>query len=270
MKNIMRPQPVQMKNNVYLYSTPGVTYFNPIPFIQMGYTRYKVMAVGGGGGKASIASGKPNGRNMVYAHPAGGGGGGSVGCNGFLKDLPTNTLVETGAAGSYGTTDTGLGVRAQSGGEGGTSRFHTLISASGGMGSTGGLIRANGNHDISTPGDGGVGSAGGEGGTAMDSTGFWLSLSVGYIFGSGGGGYGGLGRLRGDTDDLINPQNGWAGNDNWELFRGPGRDKTTNTGGCGGGSLIHQVTGSDYTTQYGSSSGRDELDGNGVVAIRVY
>lgn len=204
--SLIRPAPL-----VLTYTSD--TTFNTLAYIDLGYTNFEVICIGGGGGRGGGID-TANTGTLIRNFGGAGGGGGFHRIRGLLSALPDNCPIVVGSAGAVGTDDASNPAATTDGGDGEASIFNTITCrASGGEGGK----RAQSNSDtVSTQADGGVGGIGNRvvagggavGGTAGIPTaegpgtpgtaGSDGTLTNNGIIGKGGGGgAGGVGKYGG-------------------------------------------------------------------------
>ena len=186
--------------------------FDVQKYIDLGYTHFDVISIGGGGG-AGGGIDTANAGTLVRNYGGAGGGGGFHRVRGLLSALPSICPVVVGVGGSLGTGHASNPALTTNGGDGGGSSFNdTTCRASGGKGGK----RAQSNSltvtTVADGGDGGVGNrviagGGATGGVAgtPSATGPGPILSTagadGTLFQNigqgGGGGAGGVGKYGG-------------------------------------------------------------------------
>lgn len=204
-------------------------------------TCFDIVSVGGGGGGSGYAHMRANTSELFY--PGSGGGSGVLSLySGVLAGTYAIT-VGTGGAGGVSQQGSTNGVGTSSTGtSGGASSFGGLCSAPGG---TGGITTT----ITLTPGHGG--SSGG--------VGVYINYSGIQIYGSAGGGAGGL--------DINSPfsfsagGNGWPGYIEDSNIRGLGAPSSVNSAGNGGGGACAATPGRSATT--GGSAGVKSGGGGG-------
>lgn len=129
--------------------------FDTLRYIDLGYTHFEVICIGGGGGRGGGIDAPPTGiRNFGGA----GGGGGFHHIHGLLSALPDICPVVVGAGGALGNEHASNPSLTTNGGDGGPSSFNnTTCRASGGKG---GKKVVSNSFTISTDADGGEGGVG--------------------------------------------------------------------------------------------------------------
>lgn len=207
--SLIRPDPL-----VLTYTEDAT--FNTLFFIDLGYTHFEVICIGGGGARGGGIDTQNTG-TLIKSYGGEGGGGGFHRIRGLLSALPNSCAVAVGASGTPGNSASGnppnLG-SVTDGGDGEASTFNTnTCRASGGKG--GKRVQANSVTVSSSAngGDGGIGNravagGGATGGIAgIPTTGGpgtpGTNGSDGTIFNNigkgGGGGAGGVGKYDGVT-----------------------------------------------------------------------
>lgn len=177
-----------------------------------------VFCIGGGGGGGQGGQGGDG-------DPGGGGGGGS-GYFTIKKVTVTPGSTYSITIGAGGTASSSLG---SNGGDGGTTRFGSLVSASGGKGGKGTSTPSGG-----SGGDGGAGGGGGRGGGAnRNSNGPGGDGGNGSKYGGGGGGGAATGVGSGGNGGLGLGGGGGAGN--YYNSNNIGTGGTSYSGGGSGG-----------------------------------
>ena len=155
--------------NVQFFSTPGTTTYNPTP----GTNSIIVQLQGGGGAGGGVVA---TGSNQ-FAVGAGGGAGG-IAVSRYTSGFAGQT-VTIGAG--------GVPVVGNTGGDGGSTSFGSLMSATGGSGGSIGLAIPSGQAAVEAGGQGGVGAVGNiyaaVGQDGINSVG---TATSNYISGSGG------------------------------------------------------------------------------------
>ena len=265
--------------------------FDPIEYINKGYTNFDVISIGGGGGMGGGID-TANTGTLARSYGGAGGGGGIHRVVGLLSGLPTSCPVVVGAGGAVGTEHSFDPSQTTSGGDGGPSSFNgTTCRASGGIGgrrvTTNSLTSATG----ADGGAGGLGGrtavgGGGAGGVAGTPTaagpgtpgtngrdGSW----DGAIGSGGGGGAGGVGKYGSGGTTCNAATNGGRGayNTNDLSAYAPGDTPSPDPGsgslnvipGGAGGAKASLVNGLPYI--YGSSEGRLAAGDPGIVIVRL-
>lgn len=203
--SLVHPDPLVIKFN-------SNQNFDVQKYIDLGYTHFDVICIGGGGGMGGGID-QANAGTLVRNYGGAGGGGGFHRVRGLLSALPASVPVVVGAGGTLGAEHASNPALTTNGGDGGASTFNdTTCRASGGKGGK----RAQSNSltvaTIADGGDGGIGNriiAGG--GAAGGVAGTPSATGPGPILGSvgadgtlfqdigqgGGGGAGGVGKYGG-------------------------------------------------------------------------
>lgn len=258
--------------------------FDPAYYIEVGYTAFDVICIGGGGGRGGGID-TANTGTLVRSYGGAGGGGGIHRVQGFLSELPASTPVVVGAAGANGSDSPSDPGATTNGGDGGYSSFNgTTCRASGGLGGH----RTETNDYTTTTnadgGDGGIGGtttaggggAGGNAGIPADpgagtpgtdgSDGEW----DGVIGSGGGGGAGGVGKY-GAATTLNFATNGGRGAyapGNLLVYSPAGEKSDDAASGCidivpgyGGGAKAAPLNGSSEVFGYSGAAG--------VVVVRL-
>jgi len=272
--SLIRPDPLVVKFN-------ASQNFNPQQYIDMGFTHFDVVCIGGGGGKGGGID-TANSGTLVRNYGGAGGGGGYHRVRGLLSALPNPSPVVVGAAGTPGTDHASNPASTTDGGDGGVSTFNgATCRASGGKGGK----RAQSNSLTVTTqangGDGGLGNrtaagGGAAGGTAgtptatgpgtvgvagTDGT-FVHDVLYGDIGQGGGGGAGGVGKYGAGGTCCNAATNGGRGSYNpgdtsvYSPGGAPGNDAASGsqnvTPGFAGGAKASPVNGLPYL--FGQSS----------------
>jgi hypothetical protein len=206
--SLIRPAPL-----VLTYNSDDT--FDTLSYIDLGYTNFEVICIGGGGGRGGGIDTNNTG-TLIRNFGGAGGGGGFHRIRGLLSALPNTCPIVVGSAGVAGTEDASNPANTTNGGNGEASTFNTnTCRASGGEGGK----RAQSNSDtVSTQANGGVGGIGNRvvvgGGAAGGTAGIPSALGPGtpgtagtdgsitnngIIGKGGGGGAGGVGKYGGTT-----------------------------------------------------------------------
>ena len=131
--------------------------FDTQKYIDLGYTHFDIICIGGGGGPGGGID-TANTGTLVRSYGGAGGGGGLHRARGLLSALPATCPIVVGAGGTPGTNHLDNPALTTNGGDGGGSSFNTnTCRASGGMG--GKRVQAN-SLTVSTQAHGGDGGAG--------------------------------------------------------------------------------------------------------------
>lgn len=158
--SLIHPDPLVLKFN-------GDQLFDPTLFMEIGYTHFDVICIGGGGGMGGGID-TANSGTLVRNYGGAGGGGGFHRVRGLLSALPETCPIIVGAGGALGNEHASNPALTTDGGDGGYSTFNTTTCrASGGKGGK----RAQSNsltvHTQADGGDGGVGNRTIAGGGAL-------------------------------------------------------------------------------------------------------
>lgn len=200
--SLVHPDPLVIKFNAN-------ASFDVQKYIDLGYTHFDVICIGGGGGMGGGID-TANTGTLVRNYGGAGGGGGYHRVRGLLSALPSTCPVVVGAGGALGTEHASLPANTTNGGDGGASTFNDLTCrASGGKGGK----RAQSNSlTVATLADGGDGGIGNRtiagGGAAGGIAGTPSATGPGSVLGQagadgtlfqdigqgGGGGAGGVGK----------------------------------------------------------------------------
>jgi hypothetical protein len=271
--------------------------FDTLAIIELGYTHFEVICIGGAGGHGGGID-TDNTGTTVRSYGGAGGGGGFHRIRGLLSALPDSCPVVVGTGGSAGATQSGnppnLGT-VSDGGDGGASTFNTnTCRASGGKG--GKRVQAN-SVTVSSQangGEGGIGNrtvagGGAAGGTAGIPTaggpgtpgtnGVDGSISNSGVVGKGGGGgAGGVGTYAGVTCNAATSGGRGSYNPSDTLVYGPSDAPDNDLDPPSGTYAVNIVPGgasgakaaplNGLPTIYGRSVGFG-LTGKGVVVIRL-
>jgi hypothetical protein len=204
--SLVHPEPLVLKFNAN-------QDFDVLKYIDLGYTHFEVICIGGAGGMGGGIN-TANTGTLVRNYGGAGGGGGFHYVYGLLSALPAICPVVVGAGGSLGVEHASNPAFTTDGGDGGLSSFNTnTCKASGGKGGK----RAQSNSLTVTTdadgGEGGLGNRGAAGGGAAgglagiptpsgpdtpgtDGTDGTLFQNIGQ---GGGGGAGGVGKYGSKT-----------------------------------------------------------------------
>lgn len=187
--------------------------FDTLAYIDLGYTHFDVICIGGGGGMGGGIDTLNTG-TKVRSYGGAGGGGGFHRTRGLLSALPDECDVVVGAGGAPGTEHVSNPVLCHDGDDGGPSTFNVnTCRASGGEG--GKKVQTN-SISVSSEANGGEGGAGNRivvgGGAAGGVAGIPTTLGPGTlgtnaadgtylnnIGKGGGGGAGGIGTYGNDA-----------------------------------------------------------------------
>ena len=199
--SLVHPDPLVIKFNAN-------QSFDTLKYMNLGYTNFDVICIGGGGGMGGGID-TANTGTLIRSYGGAGGGGGLHRVQGLLSALPNSCPVVIGAGGILGIDDSSNVGRITDGGDGGYSSFNgNTCQASGGKG--GQRVQSN-SLTVSTSangGDGGVGGRSNAGGGAHGgiagtptATGPGVAGTAGAdgtwngtIGQGGGGGAGGVGK----------------------------------------------------------------------------
>ena len=125
--SLVRPDPLVIKFNAN-------QNFDVQKYIDMGYTHFDVICIGGGGGMGGGIN-TANTGTLVRNYGGAGGGGGFHRVRGLLSALPASVPVVIGLGGVLGTEHASNPALTTDGGDGGYSSFNdTTCRASGGKG----------------------------------------------------------------------------------------------------------------------------------------
>lgn len=182
--------------------------FQPLQYIDLGYTKFEVICIGGAGGSGGGID-TANTGTLIRSFGGAGGGGGIHRVSGVLSALPASVPIVVGVGGAQGANHSFDPNETTDGEDGGASTFNgTTCMASGGLG--GARVQSNSDSasTLANGGDGGVGgrttpgggASGGIAGTPSPSgpgvsgvdgqNGTWN----GSVGSGGGGGAGGVGK----------------------------------------------------------------------------
>ena len=286
--SLVRPDPL-----VLTYDDDGT--FDTLSFIELGYTHFEVICIGGAGGNGGGIDTNNTG-TTVRSFGGAGGGGGFHRIRGLLSALPDSCAVVVGAGGTSGVSQTGsppnLGL-VTDGADGEASTFNiNTCRASGGKG--GKRVQAN-SITVSSDADGGEGGignrtvvgGGADGGIAGTPTstgpgtpgtdGLDGSISDSGVVGKGGGGgAGGVGTFAGVTCNAATAGGRGAYSPSDTLVYGPGEAPQPEISASAGalivpgrasGAKAAPLNGLPYV--YGRSSGFKSGGDPGVVIIRL-
>lgn len=278
-----RPDPLVLKLS-------NAIPFLPEQYIDMGYSNFDVVCIGGGGGIGGGIN-TANTGTLVRNYGGAGGGGGLHRVQGLLDALPASCPVVVGTGGAQGAEHGSDPLLTTDGSDGGYSSFNdTTCRASGGKG---GKRSQSNSLTVTTQahgGQGGVGNSvvaggGATGGTSgtptatgpgtpgtAGSDGTW----DGVIGQGGGGGAGGVGKYGGGITAVAGTAGGRGSHNPSDLsVYGPGADPSTdpNTGalqivpGGASGAKASPVNGLPFV--YGKSLGKLSAGDPGAVFIRL-
>jgi len=158
--SLIHPEPMVLK---FIASQS----FDTLSFIDLGYTHFEVICIGGGGGSGGGID-TANTGTLIKNFGGAGGGGGFQRVRGLLSALPDSCAIVIGAGGTAGANHASNPASTTNGNDGGASTFNaTTCRASGGKGGK----RAQSNSDTVTTqadgGDGGIGDRSIAGGGAI-------------------------------------------------------------------------------------------------------
>jgi len=282
--SLVRPDPLVIKFNAN-------QNFDTTKYINMGYTNFDVICVGGGGGMGGGID-TANTGTLIRSYGGAGGGGGLHRVQGLLSALPATCPVVIGAGGALGNEDPSNVGLTTDGGDGGYSSFNgNTCQASGGKG--GKRVQSN-SLTVTTSangGDGGVGNRTAAGGGALGGVAGTPTASGpgtagtngadgtwnGTVGQGGGGGAGGVGKYGSGGTTCNAATSGGQGsyNPGDTSVYGPGdtpdQDPQSGSqsvipGGAGGGKTT-PLNGLPYI--YGSSKGSRIVGDAGTVVIRL-
>lgn len=265
--------------------------FDASKYIDLGYTNFDVICIGGGGGMGGGIDTQNTG-TLIRNYGGAGGGGGLHRVQGLLSALPSNCPVVVGAGGALGKEDPANVGLVTDGGDGGTSTFNgSTCQASGGKGGSQAQSNSATAPTSANGGDGGVGARALAGGGALGGTagtptatgpgtpgtagadGTW----IGNIGQGGGGGAGGVGKYGSGGTTLNAATSGGKGsyNPGDTSVYGPGDTPDTDPGsnspntvpGGASGAKATPLTGLPYI--YGSSKGSRTAGDPGIVVISL-
>lgn len=280
--SLIRPDPL-----VLTYTDDAT--FDTDDYIDLGFTHFEVICIGGGGGAGGGIDTENTG-TLVKSYGGAGGGGGFHRIRGLLSALPSTCSIVVGAGGANGVSQAGnppnLGL-VTNGSDGEASTFNTnTCRASGGKGG----IRVQANSvTVSTDADGGEGgignrtvagggSPGGVAGTPSadgpgtpGTAGSDGTISNNGVIGKGGGGgAGGVGKYGGVTCNAATSGGRGSYNPSDTSVYGPNDSPTNDSAtsavavvpGRASGAKASPLTG--LPAIYGRSNG-----GAGVVVVRL-
>lgn len=281
--SMQRPPPLTVK---LVHAVP----FIPQQYIDMGYTDFDVMCIGGGGGMGGgIKTG--NTGTTIRSYGGAGGGGGLHRVRGLLEALPASCPVVVGQGGSPGDDHVASVGLTTDGTDGGYSSFNDdTCRASGGRG--GKRVQSN-SLTVSTDADGGQGGVGDRilagggalGGLAGTPTttgpgtagtpgedGTW----DGSIGQGGGGGAGGVGTYAGVTANAATAGGRGSFDAGDTSVYAPGTSPTSDSADSGAANILPGGAGGAAATPlnalptlFGQSIGAQVDSEDGVVIIRL-
>lgn len=284
--SLIRPDPLVIKFNAN-------QNFDVQKYIDLGYTHFDVICIGGGGGMGGGID-TANSGTLLRSYGGAGGGGGFHRVRGLLSALPIPCPVVVGAGGSLGTEHVSNPASTTDGGDGGLSSFNnTACRASGGKG--GKRVTTNVWPPTATGangGDGGVGNRATAGGGAQGglagtptATGPGTPGTVGAdgtffqdIGQGGGGGAGGVGKYPGPGGITCNAATaGGRGSYNpgdtsvYGPADTPGNDPTSGSQNVlpGGASGAKASPINGLPTVYGQSKGERLVSDPGTVILHL-
>ena len=257
----------------------GDVPFVPGEYIDLGYTNYDVMCIGGAGGHGGGVDDTSGESGFHRALGGAGGGGGAHRVQGVLSGLPSTCVVVLGEAGANAFDIANIADidDLEPGMPGGLSSFNdTTCRAAGGGG---------GQPVLAVDTLGGIGGYGGLGDTVSPGTGAAPETGLGLLNGGwdgtiGSGGAGGRGGSGSYTDygvfyeGTVSSRGSYSAEDPsfYGYAAGP-RDEIHDGGsfshivpGEGGGARATLLTGRMYV--YGSKYG-DNVSGDGGVIVRL-
>ena len=263
--------------------------FDTLKYIDLGYTHFDIICIGGGGGMGGGID-TANSGTLIKSFGGAGGGGGFHRVRGLLSALPDTCPIVVGLGGAVGTQHVSDPALTTDGEDGGTSSFHTnTCRASGGMG--GKRVQSN-SETVSTQangGEGGVGNrtnpgGGDPGGVAgtpsatgpgTPGTGGTDGTFINNVGKGGGGGAGGVGKYGGVALNAATAGGRGAYNPGDTSVYGPGGSPSNDpvTGalnivpGGASGAKTAPITG--LPTLYGQSKGAYLPGDPGIVVIRL-
>jgi len=240
--------------------------FIPSDWMDLGYTNFDVICIGGGGGRGGGIDTQNTG-TLIRNYGGEGGGGGYHRVQGLLSELPSTVPVVVGTPGAAGADHVSNPALTTDGGNGGASSFNTnLCMASGGMGGKRAQTATTTAATLADGGAGGIGNrtavgGGGLGGhcgdpdddpsTSTDGEDGPIIDDIGH---GGGGGAGGIATYAGVS--YLEATVGGRGSYNPDdlLVAGDGEDPQEDPGtgidaikpGRGGGATASPLTGLPY------------------------
>lgn len=284
---------LELGGTLYIPEPRVLTYpaddsFIPADWIDLGYTNFDVLCIGGGGG-AGGGIDTANTGTLVRSYGGAGGGGGAHRVKGLLSGLPSSCPIVIGLGGGKGSDHASDPAQTTNGADGGYSRFNTTTCrASGGKGGL--RVQVNslttgtsadggrgGSGDSITAGGGGLGgtagipTATGPGTPGTDAADGTWDGTIGY---GGGGGGGGVGKYTGVSCNAATRGGRGAYNASDVSLYAPGgypSDDVTAVAdsiipGQGGGAKASAL--SNVYAAYGSG-GAASAGSDGVVVIRL-
>jgi hypothetical protein len=255
--------------------------FDVAAYLDLGYTHFDVICIGGGGGRGGGVDTQNTG-TLIRNYGGEGGGGGYHRVQGLLEGLPNTCPIVIGVAGIPGTNQASNQDLTTDGGDGGYSTFNgTTCQASGGKGGK----RAQSNSatvaTVANGGAGGIGNRTTAGGgavggicglpgadpsTSTDGADGPIGNNVGW---GGGGGAGGIAAYNGTSyleataggRGSYNPDDVIVAGDGEDPQQDPGTGVDSIKPGRGGGANASPLNGLPYN--YG------EAGTPGIVVIRL-
>jgi hypothetical protein len=280
--SLIRPDPLVLRFDA------NVT-FDTLKYIELGFTHFEVICIGGGGGMGGGVD-TANTGSLIRSYGGAGGGGGFHQVRGLLSALPDTCPIVVGQGGALGTEHVSNPALTTDGGNGGASTFNNnTCRASGGEGGKRVQTNSDSAATLADGGDGGAGNrtvvgGGGIGGVAGTPapTGPGIIGSAGAdgtfinnVGKGGGGGAGGVGKYGGITCNVATAGGRGAYNPGDYSVYGPGDlpNDDPATGAIytlpGGASGAKASPLNGLPTLFGRSKG-ERLPGDpGVVIIRL-
>lgn len=250
-------------------------HFYPGNWMQLNYTHFEVICIGGGGG---MGGGIDTG-SAVRNYGGAGGGGGYHRVRGLLSALPIDCAIIVGLGGALGTEHNSDPAYCTDGGDGGYSSFNgTTCQASGGKG---GRRAQSNSQSVATQangGDGGVGNRTNAGGGATGGVSGVPSGAAGTkgadgtlinnVGKGGGGGAGGIGYY-GIGNILAGTLGGRGSYNPGDLqVYGPNMAQSSQWGpGGAGGAKASPLNG--LPTAYGYTYSTRTPGAPGIVIVRI-
>ena len=280
--SLIQPDPLVIKFN-------ASQAFTPQQYIDLGFTHFDVVCIGGGGGMGGGID-TANTGTLIRSYGGAGGGGGYHRVRGLLSALPTTCPIVIGAGGILGTEHSSDPAATTNGGDGGASSFNDpTCRASGGKG--GKRVQTN-SVTVTTQaggGDGGVGNrtnagGGGFGGTAgtPTATGPGTAGTAGQdgtffqdVGKGGGGGAGGVGKYGAVTCNAATAGGRGSYNPGDTSVYGPGDipHNDTSSGATnvipGGASGAKASPVNGLPVVYGQSKSARQVGDPGTVIVRL-
>lgn len=221
--------------------------FDVVDYMELGYTHFDVICIGGGGGRGGGID-TANTGSLIRNYGGEGGGGGFHRVQGLLAALPSTCPVVVGAAGTLGVEHSDNVGAVTDGGDGGLSSFNDdTCRASGGKGGKKVLSNSATVATGANGGDGGLGDRAAAGGGALggvagtpqdggpgdplgtDGADGQLFQNIGQ---GGGGGAGGVGEYGSGGITHLSATAGGRGsyNPGDTTVSGPGEDPSDDVG----------------------------------------